>query len=424
MSIFGNFWSNLFGNPIAERWGEDYFILDPKADFSEFTSDLLKIQTVFSNPAVLRIFKLQCDLFSLGKVYVYRNGKEVPNDPFIDRINNPNPFQTREQFLWDFMFWKMLGNNYCYVDSDSVSAESNKMYHLDPAKIQWPDYFSKMRDKLILSNQAVNQIKDTSIEYRYSDGTGTQIKWSRITHTSDLTNGSGNWFKGRSAIDALYEIIANSRAGIRSKNINVRYAGKYMVAGKADPENVTQMPLGNDEKRDIETKMNGRKSVHAVKSMIDIKRFIENANILKELDESYKNDFFMIGSMYGIPKDVLEVYANGSTYENQEKARGAHVSYCLSPSGNQFMSMLAKRFGYTTREIIIDWEHLPFMQVFAKERSEIEYKKTQSLLNLMKAGVKIDEINATLDTNFTELDYDRAERSSQSGTNRQDPTGN
>jgi len=367
LSIFGNFWSNLFGNPIAERWGDDYFILDPSADFSEFTNDYLKIQTVFSNPAVLRIFKIQCDLFSLGKVYVYREDKEVKNDPFLNLINNPNPFQSREQFLWDFMFWKMLGNDYCYVDSDSVQSESNKMYHLDPAKMTWPDIFSSMRDKLVLSDDTMQRIKDSEIEYRYSDGTQTKVKWKRITHTSDLTNGSGNWFKGRSAIDALYEVIANSRAGIRSKNINVRYAGKYMVAGKADPENVTQMPLGNDEKRDIESKMNGRKTVHAVKSMIDIKRFIENANILKELDESYKNDFFMIGSMYGIPKDVLEIYANGATYENQEKARGAHVSYCLSPSGNQFMSMLAKRFGYTTREIIIDWEHLPFMQVFAKE---------------------------------------------------------
>jgi len=425
LNWFQNAWSNLWGSSITERWGSDFFLFDPVADFSEFTSDLGKIQVVFSNPAVLRIFKLQCDLFSLGKVYVYRDGKEVKNDPFLNLIKSPNPFQSKEQFLWDYMFWKMLGNSYCYVDSDSAMSESNKMYLLDPSKMHWPDIFQSMRDKLVLSDSRKDQINEAEIEYRYFDGTGIQIKWKKLTHVCDLTNGSGNWFKGKSTIDALYEVIANSRAGIRSKNINVRYAGKYMVAGKADPNNVTQMPLGNDEKLDIETKMNGRKAVHAVKSMIDIKRFIENANILKELDEAYKNDFFMIGSMYGIPKDVLEVYANGSTYENQEKARGAHVSYTLEPAGNQFMAMLSKRFGYTTKDIIMDWEHLPFMQVFAKERAETEYKKTQSLLNLMKAGVNIDEINSTLDTNFTELDYESAQRQpNQTGSNGQDSENN
>jgi hypothetical protein len=55
------------------------------------------------------------------------------------------------------------------------------------------------------------------------------------------------------------------------------------------------------------------------------------------------------------------------------------------------------------------------MQVFAKERSETLKIQTESLLNLMKAGVKLEEINETLDTNFTELDYASAQRTTQSG---------
>jgi len=110
--------------------------------------------------------------------------------------------------------------------------------------------------------------------------------------------------------------------------------------------------------------------------------------------------------MYGIPKDVLEAY-NSSTYENQEKARGAHVSYCLMPKGNVFFEGLTEYFGYTkeNKEIIIDWEHLPFMQVFAKERAETEKVKAETLNTLMDAGVPIEGINEFLDTKFTKLDY-------------------
>jgi hypothetical protein len=176
--------------------------------------------------------------------------------------------------------------------------------------------------------------------------------------------------------------------------------------------------MGEVEKQDIETKMNGRKAVHAVKSMIDIKRFVDNLSSL-QLDEIQLNQYFFIGTMYGIPKDVLEAF-NSGTYENQEKARGAFVSYCLAPKGKLFFEGFASFFGYDLegKQIIIDWEHLPFMQVFAKERAETIKVQSETLLNLMRAGVKLKEINEMLDTNFTILDYERAERTTQTRSNQ------
>lgn len=419
MSWISNWWNELWGESAPlEKWGNDFFLFDINADFDTYTTDRRKIAAVFSNPAVLKVFKLQCDMFSLGKIYVYKKGKSLEEDPALNFLKNPNPFQHTEQWLWDMMFWKMIGNGYCYIDSDNPASETNKSYFLDPGKITWPETLRFMKDKIILSDASMKAINESLLTYTYEDGTSIQIRWDRITHISDLTNGMGNWFKGGSSIDALYEVISNSRAATKSKNITVRYAGKYMVAGQADPNDVTKTPMAEQEKQDIESKMNGRKSIHAVKSMIDIKRFVERADIISQLDESYYNDYFTIGGMYGIPRDVLEAYLKGgSTYENQEKARGAHVSYTLSPTGNQFMRAVSNRFGYKNKELVIDWEHLPFMQVFAKERAETMYKNTQSLLNLAKMGIKIDEINATLDTNFTFIDYESAKTASASGAN-------
>lgn len=403
-------------NPIYfESYSNDF--VDPITDYNDFSDDLTKLKAIFTNPAALKVFSLQCDLFSLGEVYVYQNGEALDKDPFLDLIKKPNPFQQRSQFLWDFMFWKMLGSSYCYVDSKIVTNESNKMYFLDSSKMQFPVEMMNYRDKIVLSNTLEKAINNFNISYNYADGTSTKLKWGNIIHTPDLSNGIGNWFGSKSKVDALYKIITNSEKAIDSKNINVRYAGKYMIAGQSDPADVTKLPLGEAEKNDIETKMNGRKAVHAVKSMIDIKRFVENASIIEQLDKSYLADYFLIGSEYGIPKDVLEAY-NSSTFENQEKARGAHVSYTLSPAGNQLMNAFADRFNYEDKTIVIDWEHLPFMQVFAKERALTEKTKTESLLNLMKAGVPIDDINKMLDTEFSELDYESAQRSNQGAINQ------
>lgn len=390
--------------------------LDGKAQYNDYSDDVQKLEAIFSNPAVLKVFALQCDLFSLGKVYVYKDGKEVENDPFLEMIKNPNPFQKESQFLWDMMFWNMVGNTYAYCDSKLVS-EDNLIYILENNKMDFPTEMRKYQDKIILSKGLQKTIKDFMINYKYADGSGAKFQWGKIIHTPDLTNGAGNWFRGASRIDALYKVISNSEAAMDALNINIRYSGKFMVAGQADPNNVTQLPMGETEKQDIETKMNGRKSVHAVKSMIDIKRFVDNLASLK-LDEIQLAQMFLIGSIYNIPKDVLEALSSG-TYENQEKARGAFISYCLAPKGKLFFEGFASFFGYDLqgKEIVIDWEHLPFMQVFAKERAETLQTQSETLLNLMRAGIELNEINEMLDTNFTKLDYERAERSTQTRSN-------
>jgi len=387
--------------------------IDGTAEYGNISSDFQKLNAVFSNPALLKVIALQCDLFSLGEVYVYKDGRIVENDPFLEMIKKPNIFQKKSQFLWDVMFWNMIGNTYNYCESKLVSPDNN-LYILENNKMEFPIEMLKYRDKIVLSKSVKKQIDNFSVKYIYADGSATDLKWGNIIHTPDLTNGTGNWFRGASRIDSLYKIISNSEASMDALNINIRYSGKFLVAGKSDPDNTSQLPMGEPEKTDIETKVNGSKSVHAVKSMIDIKRFVENIAALK-LDEINLNQYFLIGTAYGIPKDVLEAF-NSGTYENQEKARGAFVSYCLQPKGKLFFEGHSAFFGYDVlgKSIVVDWEHLPFMQVFAKERAETLKIQTESLLNLMKAGVKLEEINEMLDTEFTELDYESAQRTTQS----------
>lgn len=383
------------------------FIFGTSPKFNDYISEVTKLQAIFSSPALLKVFCLQCDLFSLGQIYVYKGDNEVDNDPAARLLNSPNPMQSRSQFLWDCMFYIMMGNAYCYVDSNVAANESNKLYFLDPSKMNWPTDFEKQKDKLILSKASEVEMLKTLITYKYEDGTSIQIPLSKIICITDLTNGTGNWFKGNSRIDALYKIISNSEATLDANNINTRYSGKFLVAGQQDPKNVTQLPLTGDEKLDIETKMNGHKQVHAVKSMIEIKRFVEDMRKL-ELGKAYLESYYLIGSMYNIPRDVLEAY-NSSTFENQEKATAKHVSYTLQPKGDDFLYALAKRFGYEAagKTICIDWSHLPFMQVFEKDRALTKKTQIETLTAMLKLGIDLKEVNEFLDTDFKNAKYEQ-----------------
>ena len=398
-------------------------IYDAKPVFNDYTTDTRLFAAVMKNPALLKVIALQCDLFSLAKIYVYdKSGKAIDKDPALAKMANPNKFQSQQQFLWDFMFWNMIGTDYMYFDSKAVDSQSTNLYFLDPSKMTFPTDLNTYKDKIVLSNKTYDLILKQIVEYRTEDGNVMNIPLSNILTITDLSNGLGNWWKGNSRLAALYKVISNSESALDAKNINVRYSGKFMVAGQADPKNINQLPMSEDEKTDIESKMNGRKNVHAVKSIIEIKRFVENmANL--ELGKAYLEDYFLIGSMYGIPRDVLEAY-NSSTYENQEKARGAHVSYCLQPKGDQFMNALTSIFKYNEqgKMLVVKWDHLPFMQVFEKERADVQNKKIITLTNMLKINISLEECNSFLDTNFKTAEYVATNQTTANAGANQDGT--
>lgn len=409
-------WRRFFG--FSDQFRDAYksgfmpwHFLGVSPQFNDYTREAQKLEAIFTNPALLKVFSLQCDLFSMARPYVYnKKGVDQPDDPAITRIENPNPMQDRATWLWSYMFWKMTGNAYLYLSSDIVERTNAPMYWLETHKIEFPPELDREKDKLILSEAKLKRLLMTEVTYRYEDGTTQKIPLKEIICIQDLANGVGNWFKGFSRIDSLYKVITNSERALDAKNINVRYSGKFLVAGTTDPNDVTKRIMGPDEKKDIEDKALEDKPVHAVKSMIDIKRFVEDLKVL-ELDKAYLADYFLIGAHYGIPRDILEAY-NSSTYENQEKAIARHVSYTMEPAGEVLGAALAKRWGYEARgwSICFGWDHLAFTQVFDRERIATKQIQVQVFNSLLKAGVPVDEINAYLDTSFTVQEVEQQEQ--------------
>ncbi len=79
-----------------------------------------------------------------------------------------------------------------------------------------------------------------------------------------------------------------------------------------------------------------------------------------------------------------------------------HVNYTMEPAGDALGDMLTKHWDLPKGwRIAFGWDHLPFTQVFEKERMAIKEAQVRVLNALLKAGVPIDEINAYLDTKFT-----------------------
>lgn len=357
---------------------------------------------VLSNPAFIKVVALQCDTFSMGKFYAYDdNDKEVKPD-LLDRLKNPRG-TTPNQFLWDVMFWLMMGDVFVWVPNKSFE-DMTKFIVLNPLNMEIPPEIQFQ--KIYISKNGHKELEGKEIRYHNPKNSQVlRIKWGEIIHITDLSNTMTGELFGLSRLDSLYKIIVNSEEALTSKKINTEFSRKFLVAGSVDAMDVTKKMLSPAEKDDIEKKIMGPKPVHAVKSMIDIRRFIENMKNL-ELSKSYQEDYFLIGNMYNIPRDVLEAF-NSSTYENQEKARAMHVAYVCEPKGEILGQELSRHFGLEGVKIVTAYDHLPFVQVLEKGREETKQKKLENLKTMLDMGIDQKEALKYVDLDFKPFNYEK-----------------
>lgn len=353
-----------------------------------------KLKTVLENPAALFIFLLLTDLYSMGEYKMYKKGdesKEPVDHPVLELLRRPNPMQTEEQFKWDYMFWRMLGCANMLSDSKVFKgAGANRLYWLSPDRIVWPTWFTKNNHTVFLSDASVRELEKKVLKYRQQE-TDLPFTYKQLKQFFDISNGINGWFDVPSRVDALLKIVKNSDNILDSKNINSHLSRKFLVSGRGDPENTSQLPMDGKERESIENKTMSRKNITGVKSMVDIKRFLEDLGSLEKLDKAFMNDAFFIGKMYNIPKDVIESFEQGSTYENQEKARASIISYCVMPAANDFCRGLLDYFGITDHEMELDYSHLPFVQTFERDRAETMEKKANAFHKLRSAGADPQE---------------------------------
>ena len=125
----------ILGNNIQGLQHYERFI--PKTQYNDYAEELEKLRVVMSNPALLRVIKIKCDLFSIGKIIEKdAQGEIVEESELQTFFEKPNFFQNQKQFLWDFMFWTCLGNARLMIDSKVVN-DNNVMYWLDSSKVEF-----------------------------------------------------------------------------------------------------------------------------------------------------------------------------------------------------------------------------------------------------------------------------------------------
>jgi len=380
------YWQNLGKSIIGyEKEGNDYFytLLSNAVNWGKKSTEKEKITAVLENPAALFIFLLLPELFSLGVWKLTKDDKLIEKHPLLDLLRKPNPMQSGDQFLWDYMFKRKLGTANLYIDSKVVSLK-NKLYFLDSDVLKFPVWFENNSKRLILSDETIKEMNKKELTYD-DKNQSFKFPYEKLVQFFDISNGINGWFNSPSRVDAIYKIIDNSEKALQSKNINVEFSSKFLVSGKVSVEDTSKMPMGQEDKGSIRQSMRSKENVFPIKTQVDINRFIESGQIISELDKSFMNDAFIIGKMLNIPKDVIEMLGD-STYENQEKARASVISYCINPDANDLAQKILDYFDMNEYQLELDYSYLPFVQVFESEKAKANRDKAFAFDKLVRSG--------------------------------------
>jgi hypothetical protein len=331
-----------------------------------FKSDSQKLEMVLENPAVLKVFCFLADTFSQVKIDKYYNDRLEEKDFIYSVQKKPNDWQTWTDLYWEHRFWLASGTAYLYVFKGVY-------YYLRPQGLEFTQEQIKAFSQISFTSQYKKGLQKGTFKYKNPNGVVDTLTFENLYIFTDMSGGvSGNWLKGNSRLDALYQIAVNSDYALSSKGSNLKYTEKFLVSGQHDPKDTSSKPMIETEKNSIEQSLEHGRKINATKSKVDMQQMVSNIKQLG-LDEAWESDLLKVGSLYNLSKDIIAIIAKGSTYDNYDKAILNFIGYFESPKVQQMTD---------TYEIIFDeqdlrgnFNHLPCYAIQQVEK--INNRKTE-----------------------------------------------
>jgi len=370
---------------VTRDTGGRAFYEERKAD-ADWSGYGNKLKMAYRHPILMPGISLIADYFSM--VRFTENGKD--DTDIIKLLNNPNIYQTRDDFLKQFIWFKYVcGWLYQYPVTSGAGDNVKRvkmMYNLKPSLIDFDEDF-----KTTLPFTLGAEKKELARQFIYdSENQNKVLTFDDIMAYYDLANGidesrkDENWWISPSRLEAIRKPLITVQKAFDGKNIVIESNGKEMFINKTQG-NMAKIPLKKQERGDLERKL-GVGGKYGVSSG-QTRTVISNSELewqslhikLKELglDESIIADGNVIISALGIPPELFSLSGSSSTFENQAKAVINFVQKKIQVEMNDFTNTINARYG---TNLIGTYDHLPIMR-------EIEKSKALGMKSIM-SGVK------------------------------------
>ena len=194
------------------------------------------LNVALTNAGVFTALDIQSTIFSQGRICVLdKEGNEIEDDPFLKLISNPNFTQSQQDFLYQHLFFKGLGNNITRVIANNDSPNDiNQVVSLENLVPNCIDYNNINKvNKFVFAKSDVDAVKEQHINYNLNTKK-VPIPINQLMFFYDVSNGleADKRFKSPSRLRSLHPAIKNIDQAQKTKNINLKFSAKRIVSEK------------------------------------------------------------------------------------------------------------------------------------------------------------------------------------------------
>jgi hypothetical protein len=379
----------LFGKEVfrveRNRLGEFRYSFLNGTDFNNSEKFL---DMSLKNPVLMTICALRSKIYSQMRIeHINAQGNVIENSKYTKLLQQPNYFQSQEDFLFQQMwFLSATGNDYVYQIKPLRNELPKALYNLVPSEIDF-EQVHKI-NKFLLSKEDIKKCGDKTIKYTL-DNKVYDIKLSEIIPFYDLANGITNnsFMRSESRIKGVSKIVQNIDENLKAKYTNLQMSQKYIGKNQSDGN---EGQIQAKDRSDIEKSV-VKNSLVLTNANIDVKHLVSDMKKLY-LDEQYADDANKILLAFEMNKNVLNYFSKDSTFENQVQGVIYWIQNSIQTSADNFVNSLSSQWGLFEKgeKLVATFDHLPLMQQVVNEKI--------SSFKTMQEVIKLSLENGTLST--------------------------
>lgn len=400
MSGFSNFMNNFFRFERDRSGNISYFL-----DGDGFKNSSEYLQMSFDNPVLSTIITLRSKIFCQMKIsHLDSSGNEIKNSEVLKLLQNPNYFQTQEDFLFQLMwFQSAVGTNITYCKKAFKNSLPKAMYNLIPSEINLNN--TQKIKHFFWEKSDIKDFENQKIIYKL-DGQEHSFLISDLIPFYDLANGlkKNSFMQSPSRVKSISKTLENIEQNMYSKNMNLQFSQKYLATASGNMGGVT--PQMQPEDRTAIERILLKKSIHITKNQVDVKHLVSDFKKLF-LDEMFSNDALTCLLAFEMNRDMLNYFSNGaSTHENQQQGLLSYLQNSVQVDANAYVNSISQSFGLFEigHKLVASYDHLPIMQTVLNTKIDtlrkfvevIEKELSLSIITVNEAKEKIKNIKLNL----------------------------
>jgi len=354
-----------------ERYGSSYFYNVSYNAWNEL--DYLK--AFLEIPELNAVICTNARMFANGLIKeVDANGTEVKNSKLVVALNNPNWFQSGEEFRRQTkIFRAIFGNEYMYefypVGREFEDAIQRGLFTIPP---NWVCVEYTDQEPFFNFTETPSGVK---YKVRYNNGERQlptpnviHLNDDRVDMSADMYAGANKLIlKGESKQRALTPALNNLRMAYETRGTLLKNRGAMGILSNATSDKVGALPLPDGETERLQKEygsnyggLNGQRNLIITNSDLRWQQMSINPDKMGLYTETAE-DFNKILDAHGSKRELFA--GKDVTYENAKAAeKGVYIDTIIPDAAEWIAGFNKKHRAGAKTKLIMDYMHLPIFQ--------------------------------------------------------------